>query len=74
MAALSNQSQILKLIFTFAGIPPGSVNNMQVSYILLRRSASGGRMIIALLVAGILALVIAVLVFFSAMQDVNDDY
>ena len=31
-------------------------------------------MIIALLVAGILALVVAVLVIFSAMQDMDDDY
>ncbi len=31
-------------------------------------------MIIALLVAGVLALVIAGLVIFSAMQDVDDDY
>ncbi len=47
---------------------------MRVYYILLTRSASGALMIIALLVAGVLALVIAGLVIFSAMQDMDDDY
>mgnify|MGYP007066897078 CR=1 FL=1 len=31
-------------------------------------------MVIALLVAGILAVVVALLVIFSAMQDIKDDY
>ncbi len=31
-------------------------------------------MVIALLITGILAVVVALLVFLSAMQDINDDY
>ena len=38
------------------------------------KTRSGKRMLTALLVVGILALVIAGLVIFSAMQDMNDDY
>lgn len=71
---LSNQRQIIKLIFAWASIPREGINSLRVHYILLIGSASGGRMMIALLAAGILALSITGLVILSALQDIADDY
>jgi len=45
-----------------------------VHYFLLRRPTSGERMLIALLVTGILIATIVLLVIFSAIQDLADDY
>lgn len=47
---------------------------VQSQAIICNKSDSGEEMILALLVAGILAVVVALLVIFSAMQDIDDDY
>lgn len=71
---LPNQRQIIKLIFAWASIQREGIDSLRVHYILLIGSASGGRMMIALLVAGILALAITGGVILSALQDIADDY